>query len=518
LAKRAHDQGLQYLIVYMIGHVLTDQNREIYLVGADADSKSLQVDDSADEPPPAGARFAAGALGDLLKFDQELKQATSPPRQRPGLVSFRELHAALAEADVPFALLLDGCMPNRQFERFVTSLGLQYSPSSTQLYYIGESNSPHREMSKLGFELTHFADGAPYLKGGNPVVLAAKPGTLAVAKSNPYWTGGAPLGPLASKIDRVASVAATGPAQLSLEELLRRFADFTGVGEIGLDGTISWSDFDKFEDQVVRRRQSSPADKAAFTRVLSPEVGDIVDLAITSDGQFLIAANFWDLWTWQNGTAAKKIRDEVRFPSVVPLGDRDLLLHEEGPHELYRRSTDGRLTLLRDKFYLRTIVPGTKGSVLCAVQSSSIGEKSPILRFDGAVFTEVDRMDTSDLLGLAESEQGDLYFTLDGSSVLHRRRKGRQEELVRGLDRPGALLAAPGLIYALQLKQEKLYRLDQEGMLFQASLQGLDPMRVSETARGVAINLANNTLLLARGHAIVEIDPAKLSWKRITAP
>jgi len=202
VAQRIRATNVQFVVVYIIGHALTDDTGELYVVGSDADPSSV-------------------------RGEQETNSDSRS--ERPGLVRLRELYAALGEANRPFVLLVDGCMLNKQFQEFVSSLSLQYSPASPNLFYIGASSNVYRQLSSLGNGLTHFSDKFPYLKGSDPVVLSAKPGTLAEAKPNPTFELGPPVGPLAAKIDRVLRINESKAARPSLDEIIRQFADFTGV-------------------------------------------------------------------------------------------------------------------------------------------------------------------------------------------------------------------------------------------------------------------------------------------------
>ena len=112
----------------------------------------------------------------------------------------QDLYAQLDRTRIPFALIVDGCLPGSQ--------------------------AP---------------DGA-YLRTGNAVVLAAKPGAFAEPWPNPDVDWGE-VGPLSARITNYVRASVWDPDPLTLGEVLSNVTDYKRVGEISSKGSISWSDF-----------------------------------------------------------------------------------------------------------------------------------------------------------------------------------------------------------------------------------------------------------------------------------
>jgi hypothetical protein len=109
--------------------------------------------------------------------------------------------------------------------------------------YVGSNRVVTREIGEYADMLRHFTDDFSYLHAENPVVLAAKPGTLAMAARDPRWAWGDPVGPLASRLAGYVAASRLDDEPPSLGDVVRAAAEYRGLGEIRPRGSISWSDF-----------------------------------------------------------------------------------------------------------------------------------------------------------------------------------------------------------------------------------------------------------------------------------
>ena len=233
-AKKAHTQ---LIVVYFIGHTLSWPNGDIALVLGEAgeipEPKRQYTNDAVSERvgENVGSLFK---LADALNANLE----TLPP----GYMPLRELYAELENAKVPFALIVDGCLRNDEFEQFRNGLGLSSDSSTRTFFYIGPDGKLLASLDAFDSKLRHFADGLPYLHTTNPVILAAKPGTFAQPWPDPDldWSE---VGPLSARIANYVRASVWDQDSPTLGEVLSNVTDYQGTGEISPKGSISWSDF-----------------------------------------------------------------------------------------------------------------------------------------------------------------------------------------------------------------------------------------------------------------------------------
>jgi hypothetical protein len=233
--QKAHSQ---FIVVYFIGHTLSWPNGDIALVLGEAgeipEPKRQYTNDAISERvgQNVGSLFK---LADALNANLE----TLPP----GYMPLRGLYAELENAKVPFALIVDGCLRNDEFEQFRNGLGLTSDSSTRTFFYTGSDGKLLTSLDAFDGRLRHFADSLPYLHTQNPVILAAKPGTFAQPWPDPDldWSE---VGPLSARITNYVRASVWDPDPLTLGEVLSNVADYKGTGEISPKGSISWSDFD----------------------------------------------------------------------------------------------------------------------------------------------------------------------------------------------------------------------------------------------------------------------------------
>jgi hypothetical protein len=190
--------------------------------------------------------------------------------------------------------------------------GFRYKSAHPTLYYVGSEPLTQRVVDTIAASLHDFAGPWGYLHDVNPIVFAAKPGTLAVIADDAGWAAALPLAPLAQKVRRLLAPS-VGDVINSLDQLIDRLVDYRqGIGEIELAGSISWSDFSAL-DQAARPIDSASvrlpyfnADTAVIRRYL-PGIGPIEGFYFNSREQRLVLVsqgNDWKIWSW--GTSGHK--------------------------------------------------------------------------------------------------------------------------------------------------------------------------------------------------------------------
>jgi hypothetical protein len=248
-AQKAHSQ---FVVVYFIGHTLSWPNGDIALVLGEAgeipEPKRQYTNDAISERVGAnvGSLFR---LADALNANLETLPA--------GFMPLRDLYAELETAKIPFALIVDGCLRNDEFEQFRDGLGLTSDSSTRTFFYTGPDGKLLTSLDAFDGRLRHFADSLPYLHNQNPVILAAKPGTFAQPWPDPDldWSE---VGPLSARITNYVRASVWDQDPPTLGEVLSNVTDYKGTGEISPKGSISWSDFDPVKKVTIELKPRDP--------------------------------------------------------------------------------------------------------------------------------------------------------------------------------------------------------------------------------------------------------------------
>jgi hypothetical protein len=183
-------------------------------------------------------------VGALFQFDDALN--ANLEKLPPGYMPLRVLYSELDKIGIPFAVLVDGCLRNDEFEQFRNSIGLTSDSETRTFFYTGPDGKLLSSLDAFDQKLRHFADSLPYLHSGNPVILAAKPGTFAQPWPDPDldWSQ---VGPLSARITNYVRSSVWDQDPPTLGDVLSNVTDYKGTGEISPKGSISWSDFDSLK-------------------------------------------------------------------------------------------------------------------------------------------------------------------------------------------------------------------------------------------------------------------------------
>jgi hypothetical protein len=232
-------------VLYYAGHAVSGMAGAHYLVLGDYQGK-LADDLKQTSPfvPPRGPThpLAGSNIDDIAKAIAAAGQELATTR--PGLVAVADLHRELTELGVPFAIVVDGCYAADAMNKLREELRL--TPWGD---YYGTADSPMGEIQEYQRALRTYGE-APYLRSANPVIFAARPGTLAPVVRHPFFDGDliGGVGPLAAKLGGTYLYALENREDLPLGVWLRRITDFAGTGELDVRGSISWSNFDALRE------------------------------------------------------------------------------------------------------------------------------------------------------------------------------------------------------------------------------------------------------------------------------
>jgi hypothetical protein len=243
VAERTEKAAAEAVVVYWVGHSVSLSNGQLYLVMGDYQG-DLQEDvgsvERRDMLSEEGQPLSGTNIDDLVGVLQAVEDLA--PDEVPGLVPLVEVHSFLAESEVPFVILVDGCYPAERMDELREELYLTEWGD-----YFGPNLSP--DMGRYSKALGIFGK-RPYLTSPDPVVLAAKPGTLAPIRRHPWneWDFATGVGPLASRVAWNIRRSRGYSEGLSWGQLLSLIADQKrGLGELSVRGSITWSDFSVFD-------------------------------------------------------------------------------------------------------------------------------------------------------------------------------------------------------------------------------------------------------------------------------
>lgn len=214
------NEPVDHLLIYYAGHGLSLPNGELLL---------LQGNVNKD--------FAERAL------DASNPQTAS---NGDGLMLAETLYSAFGAAGVPFTLLIDACYPNDEMQESLTRVSMTLgSRDGSNLYYFGDQALITDEMSQVGNTISEIGQRFPYRREDNAVIFSTKPGARAVYQENSINPYGFDLPPLASRIIRYSQYAPVVQGDQSIADVIRVNIDLiNGIGGIGLDGTITWSNIE----------------------------------------------------------------------------------------------------------------------------------------------------------------------------------------------------------------------------------------------------------------------------------
>ena len=245
IVEAAKQKKVAAIIVYYVGHTYNDAAKVHYVELGTFNSKIASQIERRVTPMllPSGTISDGSAWSSLLEVAAAANDEATEPHD--GLFPLGRLVRSFEkQTSIPIAFVVDGCFQKDE----VDELRKQLSLTPRGDYFGPSGDGGPAEVSRLADALNEFSS-PPYLRGTNVVLLGAAPGTLAVEQPSPRgsWTGETTVGPLAARLDRVAHL----PPYESWGELLRAMRDIGTTGERRIYGTVSWSDFSKFDQLLL---------------------------------------------------------------------------------------------------------------------------------------------------------------------------------------------------------------------------------------------------------------------------
>lgn len=518
LSQRARAEGCEFVLCYYVGHMFVNAGQRLALLNAGADDAEI-------EKALPSAQWTRGERGDAF-------------------LPMAQLHDALGSAGVPFLLFVDGCMESKVAQTRIAEGGFSYDPKRPgMMIYQGPKELLGADDARVitGMQ-ADFGRAEPFLRGSNPVSFAAKPGTFAVARENPFLVGGPAIAPLAYELHRWAELFRVREDGLPpMKVLLDRVVGFRGVGEIGMEGGISWSDFGKL-DAITRRLTTegyvSRIDAAgAVVQRLALGLGVIEDFArdpATGTWSLQIKTvepsgrNRWDIWQLPAPTPGsppkppKRILADIIFPKLT-FGGAALYLYSDQTNEFFRWPFGAKTKeKLKGKFSFGELVPGFGGKSILALQAdNTLGQGGDtLLRFSGTASEAVVKAELTQAKCIVETSAGNFAWLnsetagaiqfMDGGTKLREVRVS-EEEL------GGLALTDEGLV-AINWQRTRLYRQRPSGAVEAAWLLDAEDRQIVEYHFGNGgLHSFGTETWFASDQSLLQIDLSRLDWQPTSA-
>jgi hypothetical protein len=415
-------------------------------------------------------------------------------------------------------------------------MGFDYDPAMGGVtHYVGPSELITDEPRQITQFHASFGAGLDYI-GTNPIVFAAKPGTYAFARENPHFDGGPSVGPLAHSLAFWTGQATATHTDPSLKQVIDRVAGWRGIGEIDVEGAISWGDYTAIDRITTRIRpgglKDRPDAKSAVRERISLGIGTIEDFAVVQGPReiFVLTKNWdeappkwrWDLWRVEPGKPLHSVREDILFPKFEAI-DEGALLYDEGETPLLSwHSRDGspakvilegeRLHKLLPAFDRRSIHYTLEDSVH-GTETDQLFETSagpPELRdeFDLTAFGAIAGFGDDSWI-LASSEDDGRIF----------RRRGKSTQAIGKLPfAPREIVTTPDAVYFIASKNESLIRWDgADRWEIVDLLTGNDELLAPFESWKGGCEVREGTLYLASQGDILVIDENLLTWRPLEA-
>jgi len=229
--RDARQARAELMVVYYVGHMERSGTGALSLLMGDAPAERIVS--------PTVATHSVGNLRDLAQIVDRAEAELAP---RPGTLDVAAMHRQLARAQLPFVLLVDGCLEDPTYREARERLGIVVDARGGEPIYVGPGDQGTALNSQLA-ELRNYPNDFPYLKSAAPIVLGATPGTAANQESNPVWLLGGAVGPIARRLFDTVARTRWDPERPSLIRILNFTADRQSIGPQELTGTVSWSDW-----------------------------------------------------------------------------------------------------------------------------------------------------------------------------------------------------------------------------------------------------------------------------------
>jgi hypothetical protein len=516
LSERARNEGCEFIICYYVGHMFVNAGQRLALLQAGADDGEV-------ERSIPQTDWTRGERGDAF-------------------LPLRELHGALGSAGLPFLLLVDGCMESKVVQTRLAEGGFVYDPMRPgTMIYQGPRELLTSEDARL-FTATQadFGQTEPFLRGANPVSFAAKPGTFAVARNNPDVVGGPPVAPLAVSLRQWAELFILRDNRLpSMKIFLDRIVGFRGVGEVAMEGGISWSDFRTLDGITARLSPEGYLSRAnasdAVIQRIPLNLGKIEDFARDpQSGTWSLLTktvepngrNRWDIWqvppteSTRPSIPPKRIVADVVFPKIA-CGNGSLFFYSDKNNHLFQWPFGARnQERVKGDFSFAELAAGHDGKSILALRADNTFGKGgdALLRFNRRSSEIVFTGELTQAKCIVERSAGKFaWLNSEAEGVIQFVTDGIKFDDVRVCDEElGGLAFAGEDLIAVNMPRTRLYRRHPSGAVAAAWLLDTEdrPIVDFHLGNGGMHSFGTDTWF-ASDRALFQVDLHRLDWQPI---
>ena len=477
VATAAKSQELDFLVVYFIGHMLVRDDGEITLLTGDSSFNTINSDPNS-------------------------------------TLTLRELYESLTQAERPFVIFVDGCLESNLIDKFREKTGFVLPGRAGQMNYFGSADLITDELTQFQKALDIFAAKHIYLHTANPVILGAKPGTVAPGVRDPKNGWGARHGPLAERIVRMRRVVQSAGSNRPLHKLVRGTVDFNRVGQITSEGTISWSDFATFRLGGL----ANPKKSIATRITTNPFSSGINRVEPFTDGSgYWIHDNNGDIWRYSAKTKTKsKIAEREPFKTVVSLPGSDGHLAYNGwSYNVTSYSAHhGAPRKLIDKIEIGVLKGAPGLSALAIEDNGDISVPDRVFQFTSDGVKKIAEVESSEIFDIASHPSGSFFITKPDQGVVIEIDQGMERLIAGGLTEPTRIFFSDGFVYVISGDGLKVYRINKNRQIQSISVQDYIPIEdIPYHARRTFTVLNSSKLIFASGGHLYALDGATLTWQ-----
>lgn len=509
LNGKAHAEGCEFIFCYYVGHMLMNSGQHLALLQGGATDGEIEKALSAGE-------WSRGERGDAF-------------------LPLAQLYDLLGSGGVPFCLLVDGCMESKIVQTRIASGGFYYDPMhpGTMTYTGPKDIITGQDLDTITQTQFDFGRTEPFLRGNNPVAFAAKPGTFAVARENPFIVGGPPVAPLAEQIYLQVNlfILRDGMAP-PLKTLLDRIVGYRGVGEIGMEGGISWSDYTKLDAITSRLSPNGYVSNTDIMRSvvqkISLNLGAIEDFSRDpASGLWTLqiktvepsGRNRWDIWQLPNSSLTpKRILVDIVFPKIA-CSDGALYVYSDQTNQLFRYPIGAvTRTKIGDTLTASELAPSFDGKSILALEADNVVDAGgdTLWRVKGKVSKAVVKNELTQARCVVEIASGKFaWLTTAATGVIQFADDSTALRNVHVCDEElsGLAQCAKGLV-AINQQRTRLYCLGANGATEAAWLLDTEDHPVIHYDLGYGgLHTFGSEIWFASDQSLLQIDLNQLDWQ-----
>jgi len=457
----------------------------------------------------------------LLRDDGELVLLTADSQSNnyqtdvSASLSLREVYEKLESSGKRFVLFVDGCLQSERIDEFRDSLGLVLPGGHGQMHYIGPEDLITNELRLYSDAVDAFADEHDYLHTNNPVILAAKPGTVAPGVADPLNEWGSVHGPLSGRIVRNSYYVNYGESNRQLQDLVRSTVDFNGVGQLTSEGTISWSDFEAFRTIGL----SGTVTKQSKMLTKKPFDG-ITHLTPFADESGLWISDFnGDIWEYHfSDVRREKIISKEPFKVMAGIaGTNHTVIYDGWDHSIViQRKADADAITVAENIGIDVLKGYPNPTVLVIENNGDISILDGVFRLEGDQLQRLFDVEASDVFDAVDADNGAVYLSMPELGVISRVDAQSRTVYVTGLTDPALIFHTNRYLYVSSGDGLTIYRIDQNKKVEMFTVtEYFDVKDLPYHSRRAFTVLGQDRLIFGVDGFLYEIDSKEVDWKTL---